>query len=411
MSSTWALLLGLVLGIAVLGSYAGFARSRARLEQQALEARLAAQFQQLAGEALRGNSEHFMQLARESLAREQAVASGSLRERETAIGSLVTPIKEALARSELQIQSLERERRDAFTTLRAQIEQLALSQGALQRETRNLVGALRRPEVRGRWGELTLRRVAELSGLSEHCDFIEQAAVAGGVQRPDMVVRMSDQRELVVDAKTPLDAYLDATEAQTDEARAAALVRHGSQVEARIRELGSKAYWNQFAKSPDFVVLFLPGDQFLSAALAERPDLIENGMRQNVVIATPSTLIALLKAVAYGWRQAGVAEHAALIQKLGQELHKRLAIFASHLDKTGERLAGAVDAHNKAVGSLERQVLPQARRFTELSGSGEPLPTPEPVAGLVRQSALHPDDQPPAEVPAGQLPPTTESQS
>jgi DNA recombination protein RmuC len=403
-STGFALLLGLLLGAALLALVAGLVRGRARAEQAALEARLSAQFQQLAGDALRSNSEHFMTLARESLAREQQAASGSLRERETAIGQLVTPIKEALTRSELQIQSLERERRDAFASLRTQIEQLALSQGVLQRETRNLVGALRRPEVRGRWGELTLRRVAELSGLSEHCDFIEQAPVAGGTQRPDMVVRMSDARELVVDAKTPLDAYLDATEAQTDEARAAALVRHASQVEARIRELGSKAYWNQFAKSPDFVVLFLPGDQFLSAALAERPDLIENGMRQNVVIATPSTLIALLKAVSYGWRQAGVAEHAALIQKLGQELHKRLATFAAHLDKTGEKLAGAVEAHNKALGSLEKQVLPQARRFTELSGSGEALATPEPVAAIARQSALHPDDQPAGDPVAGDQP-------
>lgn len=408
MSTGLALLAGSLLGAALLALLVWLARGRARAEQAALEARLGARFQQLAGDALRNNSEHFMNLAREALAREQQAASGTLRERETAIGQLVTPIREALTRSEQQIAALERERRDAFTTLRTQIEQLALSQGALQRETRNLVSALRRPEVRGRWGELTLRRVAELSGLSEHCDFIEQAAVAGGAQRPDMVVRMSDARELVVDAKTPLDAYLDANEAQTDEARALALARHGAQVEARVRELGSKAYWNQFARSPDFVVLFLPGDQFLSAALAERPELIENGIRQNVVIATPSTLIALLKAVAYGWRQAGIAEHAAQIQKLGQELHRRLATFASHIDRTGERLAAAVDAHNKAVGSLERQVLPQARRFTELSGSGEAIAAPEPIAELVRQSALHADDQPSAPGIGGAIRPEAE---
>jgi DNA recombination protein RmuC len=396
MSTALALLLGVLLGGGLLALVGWLLLGRARAEQAALEARLSAQFQQLAGDALRNNSEHFMSVARESLAREQQQANGSLRERETAIGQLVTPIREALARSETQLAALELERRDAFTTLRTQIEQLALGQGALQRETRNLVGALRRPEVRGRWGELTLRRVVELAGMSEHCDFIEQGEVAGGALRPDLVVRMSDERELVVDAKTPLDAYLDATEALSDEARAAALQRHGQQVEARVRELGSKAYWNQFPKSPDFAVLFLPGDQFLSAALAERPELLENAMRQNVVIATPSTLIALLKAVAYGWRQARVAEHAAKIQQLGQELHKRLATFASHLDRTGQRLASAVEAHNQAVGSLERQVLPQARRFTELSGSGEPLATPEPVASIARQTALHPDDQPPA---------------
>ncbi|MFM2287262.1 MAG: hypothetical protein RL684_405, partial [Pseudomonadota bacterium] len=236
------LLLAVCLGALLAGiAVALLLRGRARADQSALEARLAAQFQQLANEALRHHTEQFLSVARESLAREQQEARGALRERETAISALVTPINEALARSGQQVEALERERRESFTMLRSQIEQMTLSQGALQRETRNLVGALRRPEVRGRWGELTLRRVAELAGLSEHCDFVEQAAVAGGAQRPDMLVRMSDGRALVVDAKTPLDAYLDATEAQSDEARAAALARHGQQVEARVRELGSKA--------------------------------------------------------------------------------------------------------------------------------------------------------------------------
>jgi DNA recombination protein RmuC len=388
------LLLAVCLGALLAGiAVALLLRGRARADQSALEARLAAQFQQLANEALRHHTEQFLSVARESLAREQQEARGALRERETAISALVTPINEALARSGQQVEALERERRESFTMLRSQIEQMTLSQGALQRETRNLVGALRRPEVRGRWGELTLRRVAELAGLSEHCDFVEQAAVAGGAQRPDMLVRMSDGRALVVDAKTPLDAYLDATEAQSDEARAAALARHGQQVEARVRELGSKAYWNQFEQSPDFVVLFLPGDQFLSAALAERPDLLENGIRQNVVIATPSTLVALLKAVAYGWRQSHVAEHAQKIQQLGTDLHKRLATFAGHLDKVGQRLGNAVEAHNAAIGSLERQVLPQARRFSEMVMPDEALPAPQPVAGIVRAPSLHPDDK------------------
>ena len=392
----WWLLAGLTIGTLMCLLFVWLLTRRQREAAQALEAQLGSSFAQLANSALRHNSDHFLTLARESFAREQAAQQSTLREREQALGQLVDPIRKALEKSEQQIAGMERERRDAFTSLRTQIEQLTLGQGALQRETRNLVGALRRPEVRGRWGELTLRRVVELSGMSEHCDFTEQATVSteGGVQRPDLIVHMSDGRDLVVDAKTPLDAYLDATEAQTDEARAAALARHAQQLEARVRELGSKAYWSQFKTSPEFAVLFIPGDQFLSAALAERPELLENAMRQSVVITTPSTLMALFKAVSYGWRQAVVADNAAKILELGQDLHRRLATFAGHLDRAGQRLGGAVEAYNSAVGSLERQVLPQARKFTELGAvSGETLAAPEPVQQLARSSMLHKDDQ------------------
>lgn len=396
---------GIVLGIAVALLFAWLLARRRDPANAAIEAQLGARFAELAHGALRDNSDMFLKLARESFTREQAGAQNQLREREVAIAQLVEPIAKALAKTEQQLLGIERERRDAFTSLRTQIEQLTLGQSALQRETRNLVGALRRPEVRGRWGELTLRRVVEVAGMSEHCDFTEQASVAtaAGALRPDLIVRMPEGRDLVVDAKTPLDAYLDAIEASSDEARAAALVRHASQVEARVRELASKAYWSQFKKSPEFAVLFLPGDQFLSAALAERPDLLENAMRQGVILATPSTLIALFKAVAYGWRQSVVAEHAAKILDLGQDLHRRLGTFVGHLDRAGQRLGAAVDAYNSAVGSLERQVLPQARRFTELGAvSGETLPAPEPVDRLVRDTNLHPDDQPPADGPRPQ---------
>ncbi len=398
----WLVLAGIAAGVLVCLLCVWILTRRQHSATSHMEAQLGASFAQLANSALRHNSDHFLTLARESFAREQSSAQSALRERESALGQMVEPIRKALEKSEQQLAGMERERRDAFTSLRTQIEQLTLGQGALQRETRNLVGALRRPEVRGRWGELTLRRVVELSGMSEHCDFTEQASVASdaGVQRPDLIVHMSEGRDLVIDAKTPLDAYLDATEAQSDEARAAALVRHAQQVEARVRELAAKAYWKQFKRSPEFAVLFLPGDQFLSAALAERPELLENAMRQSIVIATPSTLMALFKAVSYGWRQAVVAEHAARILELGQDLHRRLATFVGHLDRTGQRLGAAVDAYNSAVGSLERQVLPQARRFTELGAvSGESLAPPEPVERLVRSAMLHKDDQLPESTP------------
>jgi DNA recombination protein RmuC len=358
------------------------------LEQS--ETRLRAAFDSLAGETLRANSELFLRLAREALGRDQVIAQGALKEREVAIAQLVEPLRVALERTEAQVQSLERERRDAFTSLRTQIETLAGGQAQLQRETRNLVTALRRPEVRGRWGELTLRRLVELAGLSEHCDFTEQVHLVGaeGTLRPDLVVHMPDARELVIDAKTPLDAYLAALEAPSDEERQVCLRRHAQQVETRVRELSSKAYWAQFERSPEFAVLFLPGDQFLSAALAERPELLESALGQSVIIATPSTLVALLKAVAYGWRQSAVAQNAALIRDLGQELYRRLGSFNGHLGRMGQRLGAAVEAYNAAVGSLERQVLPQARRFNDLGVTADaPLAPLEPVGQLVRSTA------------------------
>jgi DNA recombination protein RmuC len=364
------------------------------LEQS--EARLRASFDSLAGETLRANSELFLQLAREALGRDQAIAQSSLRERETAIAQLVEPLRAAIERTEQQAQALERERRETYSSLRTQIESLASGQGQLQRETRNLVTALRRPEVRGRWGELTLRRLVELAGLSEHCDFTEQLHLFGpeGALRPDLVVHMPDSRDLVIDVKTPLDAYLEALEATTDEERQHALKKHAQQVETRIRQLASKAYWAQFEHSPEFAVLFLPGDQFLSAALAERPELLEGALKQGIIIATPSTLIALLKTVAYGWRQTAVTANAALIRELGQELYRRLGAFTGHLERLGSRLAAAVDAYNSAVGSLERQVLPQARRFPDLGVTADAaLPELSGVEQPVRPiAAAEPSD-------------------
>ena len=394
--------------------------ARVRLESETVSAgRLQTTFESLAGQTLHSNSEMFLRMARETLGRDQAVATASLKERETAmsttIAQLVEPLRVALERAEAQVLLLERERRDAYASLRTQIEGLAEGHSQLQRETRNLVTALRRPEVRGRWGELTLRRLVELAGMSEHCDFTEQLTVASdeGSLRPDLVVHMPDSRDLVVDVKTPLDAFLAALEAPTEEARAIELKRHAGHLETRVRQLSSKSYWSQFERSPEFAVLFLPGDQFLAAALAERPDLLETALKQNVIIATPSTLIALLKTVAYGWRQSAVAQNAAVIREIGQELYRRLGTFTGHLGRTGSRLGAAVEAYNAAVGSLERQVLPQARRFTDLGVTADaPLPTLESVDSLARVPAGPAPDAlldvsasgSPARVPAGAAP-------
>jgi DNA recombination protein RmuC len=344
-------------------------------------------FGDLARDSLQSNSEVFLTLARERLTRQQQDATQVLKERETAIESLVRPIRDALAKTELQIQAIERDRIDSFATIKTQMEVLASGQSLLSRETRNLVTALRRPDVRGQWGEMTLRRLVELSGMTAHVDFTEQQhkTTDNGAIRPDMIVHMPEQRDIIVDVKTPLDAYLAAVEAQDDEQRSAQLRRHGQIVGARIRELSSKQYWSQFERSPDFVVLFLPGDQFLSAALQENPALMDDAMRQNVMLATPTSLVALLKAVSYGWKQTVLAENAAEVRQLGEELYKRLAVFGEHLGKLGKTLGSSVDSFNRAVGSLEQQVLPAARRFPELglrvARDIEPI---EPIASLTR---------------------------
>jgi DNA recombination protein RmuC len=362
---------------------------RAEREQALARAReqLQGVFGELARDSLQSNSEVFLQLARERLERQQQDASQALKERETAIESLVRPIREALAKTEAQIQAIERDRIDSFAGIKAQMEALAGGQSLLSRETRNLVTALRRPDVRGQWGEITLRRLVELSGMTLHVDFSEQLhlSTTTGSIRPDMVVHMPEQRDIVVDVKTPLDAYLSAVEAQTDEDRGLHLRRHSQLVGARVRELSSKQYWSQFERSPDFVVLFLPGDQFLAAALQENPGLIEDSLRQNVMLATPTSLVALLKIVAYGWKQTILAANAAEIRRLGEELYKRLAVFGEHLGRLGKSLGSSVDSFNKAVGSLEQQVLPAARRFPELGlRVNREIETVDPVENLAR---------------------------
>jgi len=402
-----------LLGFAV-GGFAGFlyARQRgaavereleltvARLEAEkrtAAEAQSAArdQFQALAASALKDNNESFVALAQATLARFQQQASGELEKREKAVETLVKPISEALVKTHEQIQQLEKQREHAYGGLQQYLKTMQETQLALSAETRSLATALRKPDVRGRYGELTLQRVVELAGMTEHCDFSQQQQVAteDGARRPDLVVRMPGARAIVVDAKFPLDAYLDALEAKDELAKRAALDRHARALRDRIRDLAGKAYWNQFAEAPEFVVLFVPGDQFLGAALERDPTLQDDALKERVVLATTNSFMALLKVIGFGWRQQQLESNAAEIRELGEELYKRLATFAGHLADVGDSLEKAVKSHNRAVGSYDGRLLPGARKFTELGVDAKTaLPAVEPIEELPRRPNEAPDE-------------------
>lgn len=337
------------------------------------QSQLANTFNQLSNEALSRNNNSFLKLAEENLKRFQSEAKADLSSREKAIEQLVKPIDEALKQTSKQIHDIEKERKESYGSLRSTIDQMTQSQQQLQLETQNLVQALRRPEVRGQWGEMTLRRLAELSGMVAHCDFFEQTHTntENGSIRPDMIVRLPEKREIIVDAKTPLDAYLSAIQAKDDKDRQRELKRHAQVIRSRVRELSRKNYWAEYSNSPEFVVLFIPGEQFLAAALEVDPDLLEDSMSQNIILATPTNFIALLRAVSYGWKQQALAENAENIRELGETLYKRLSTFGNHLSKLGNSLGSTVNHFNSAVGSLERQVLPGARKFTEMGISSK----------------------------------------
>jgi DNA recombination protein RmuC len=352
-------------------------------------AQLTDTFRSLAGETLGAQSREFLQLAQENFKAVLAEARGDLGRRQEAIDGLVRPLAESLQSFGEHVRGLETTREKAYTSLEEQIRGLAAAQGQLQRETANLVTALRKPQVRGRWGEMTLKRVAELAGMVEHCDFTEQVSVAAeaGRLRPDMVVRLPGEREIVVDAKVSLDAYLDAIAADTEELRAAHLARHAAQLRTHLNQLAAKGYWEQFERAPEFVVMFIPGESFFAAAIESDRELVEDGMKKSVVLATPTTLMALLRAVAFGWRQEQVTRNAQQISELGRLLYERMGVLAAHLAKIGKGLDAAALAYNGAVGSLESRVLPAARRFKDLgAATGEEIPQLESLRHEPRSS-------------------------
>ena len=357
-------------------------------------------FQALASEALKSNNLSFLTLAKESLQRFQSEARGDLDARQKAVAELVAPVRESLNKVDAQIQQMEVARGDAYGELRAQVQSLITTQKELQSQTGNLVKALRTPNVRGRWGEIQLRRVVEIAGMVSYCDFAEQETIntEGGRLRPDLVVKLPGGKKVVVDAKTPLQAFLDAFETNDEEARRACLANHARQVRDHMKILSGKNYWEQFEATPEFVVMFLPGETFFSAALEQDPGLIEHGVLNKVIPASPTTLIALLKAINYGWNQEKLARNAQRISELGKELHDRLRLLAGHIGAVGSGLDRAVECYNKAVGSLESRVLVSARKFSELGASvAEDIPELEPIETTARALSFEWDEELPEE--------------
>jgi DNA recombination protein RmuC len=352
--------------------------------------RLSTEFKALSAEALSRNNDEFLKLARESFAKLHQQSADDLGKRQQAIDSLIKPLNDSLQNVNTKIGEIEKARADAYGRLSEQLQSLGSAQNQLQAEAAKLTTALRSTTTAGTWGELQLRRVVELSGMSRYCDFDEQSSVTAEERRfrPDVVVRLPGGQQIVIDAKAPNDAYREAANAADETVRNERLAAHAAKVRGHIDALGAKNYWEQFQPSPEFVVLFLPGDQFLSGALQSDPTLIDRAISKKVLLATPATLIALLKAAAYGWRQEDVSRNAQVIADLGRQLYDRAATFADHLDKVGRGLETASKAYNSAVGSFETQLLPGARKFSELGAQGtKSLGEPGPVETAPRDVA------------------------
>jgi DNA recombination protein RmuC len=382
-------LAGLVAGL-VLGVLAATVVLRSRLSKaqtasavaeaklasaESAAARIGETFQGLADTALRSSQSAFLEAAKSTLETVRAEITGDMAQRQTAVEGVVQPLAAALEKLEGQVRELDRARLDAFGALRNELQRLAQETGAL-------AGALRNPQTRGRWGEVTLRRVAELAGMVKHCDFTEQETREGGEGRirPDMLVRLPGGRTLAVDAKVPLTAYMEAAAASDDARRREALVRHGQQVLAHVNQLSGKQYWSQFQPAPEMVVLFLPGDQFFSAALEHNPTLIEDALDRKVLLATPTTLISVLKGISYGWRQQQLADNAELIRQVAAEFYERLQVLHGHYEDSGRHLEQAVEAYNRSVASWESRLLPSLRKVRELgAATGEEPTAPERI--------------------------------
>ncbi len=386
--SWWMFLAGLLAGGLIVGLWMRARLARLEAAKQFADsgvAKLRETFQALADAALRSNQSAFLDAARTTLETTRAEMSGELAQKQTAIegsiGGMVQPLADSLGRLEVHVRELERAREKAYGSLGEQVQTLA-------RETATLSTALRSPQTRGRWGEVTLRRVAELAGMVHNCDFSEQETREGdGVRiRPDMIVQLPGGRSLIVDAKVPLTAYLDAVSAQDEASRKVALVRHGQQVSEHVRQLSSKQYWNQFQPAPELVVLFLPGDHFFSAALEIRPDLIEEALAKKVVIATPVTLISVLKGIAYGWNQEQLAENAEEIRRVASEMYERVQSVQEHYSATGRLLEKTVAAYNSSVGSWDSRLVPALRKMRELGvANGAEPEAPEQIDLIARR--------------------------